>query len=89
MSTSETIEIRHKTLDIEIPHLNVSLLPSSEETLANMNSLQAPSLQSLMDSDRGSNDSLLAESLQLDLDEVGFVVLFNVYDCLRLHMDLF
>lgn len=37
-----------------------------------MNSLQAPSLQSLMDSDRGSNDSLLAESLQLDLDEVKF-----------------
>lgn len=37
-----------------------------------MNSLQAPSLQSLMDSDRGSNDSLLAESLQLDLDEVNF-----------------
>lgn len=35
-----------------------------------MNSLKAPSLQSLMDSDRGSNDSLLAESLQLDLDEV-------------------
>lgn len=41
----------------------------------NMNSLQAPSLQSLMDSDRGSNDSLLAESLQLDLDEV-FEILY-------------
>lgn len=35
-----------------------------------MNSLKAPSLQSLLESDRGSNDSLLAESLQLDLDEV-------------------
>lgn len=35
-----------------------------------MNSLRAPSLQSLLESDRGSNDSLLAESLQLDLDEV-------------------
>ena len=35
-----------------------------------MNTLKAPSLQSLLDSDRGSNDSLLAESLQLDLDEV-------------------
>lgn len=36
-----------------------------------MNSLKAPSLQSLLDSDRGSNDSLLAESLQLDIDEVS------------------
>ncbi|XP_055322181.1 vacuolar protein sorting-associated protein 8 homolog [Sitodiplosis mosellana] len=35
-----------------------------------MNTLKAPSLQSLLDSDRGSNDSLLAESLQLDLDEL-------------------
>lgn len=38
-----------------------------------MNSLKAPSLQSLLESDRGSNDSLLAESLQLDLDEVILV----------------
>lgn len=35
-----------------------------------MNTLRAPSLQSLLESDRGSNDSLLAESLQLDIDEV-------------------
>lgn len=35
-----------------------------------MNLLKAPSLQSLLESDRGSNDSLLAESLQLDFDEV-------------------
>lgn len=35
-----------------------------------MNTLKAPSLQSLLESDRGSNDSLLAESLQLDIDEV-------------------
>lgn len=38
-----------------------------------MNSLRAPSLQSLLESDRGSNDSLLAESLQLDIDEVQFI----------------
>lgn len=48
-----------------------------------MNSLKAPSLQSLMDSDRGSNDSLLAESLQLDLDEV------IVYLCNLRHSYLF
>lgn len=35
-----------------------------------MNTLKAPSLQSLLESDRGSNDSLLAESLQLDIEEV-------------------
>lgn len=32
--------------------------------------LRAPSLQSLLESDRESNDSLLAESLQLDINEV-------------------
>lgn len=37
-----------------------------------MNNLKAPSLHSLLDSDHGSsNDSLLAESLQLDIEEVG------------------
>lgn len=35
-----------------------------------MNLLKAPSLQSLLESDRGSNDSLLADSLQLDIEEV-------------------
>lgn len=35
-----------------------------------MNSLKVPSLQSLVESDRGSNDSLLADSLQLDIEEV-------------------
>lgn len=36
-----------------------------------MNTLKAPSLHSLIDSDHGSsNDSLLAESLQLDIEEV-------------------
>lgn len=44
-----------------------------------MNTLRAPSLTSLLESDRGSNDSLLAESLQLDLDEV-----FNELFCLQL-----
>lgn len=37
-----------------------------------MNTLKAPSLQSLLESDRGSNDSLLAESLQLDIEEVKY-----------------
>lgn len=35
-----------------------------------MNELKAPSLQSLLESDRGSTDSLLAESLQLDFEDV-------------------
>lgn len=35
------------------------------------NNLKVPSLQSLVESDRGSNDSLLAESLQLDIEEVN------------------
>ncbi|XP_058066857.1 vacuolar protein sorting-associated protein 8 homolog [Anopheles bellator] len=35
-----------------------------------MNSLKAPSLHSLLDSDHGSNDSLLTESLQLDIEEL-------------------
>ncbi|XP_049539400.1 vacuolar protein sorting-associated protein 8 homolog [Anopheles darlingi] len=35
-----------------------------------MNTLKAPSLHSLLDSDHGSNDSLLAESLQLDIEEL-------------------
>ncbi|XP_058830163.1 vacuolar protein sorting-associated protein 8 homolog [Topomyia yanbarensis] len=35
-----------------------------------MNNLKAPSLHSLLDSDHGSNDSLLAESLQLDIEEL-------------------
>lgn len=35
-----------------------------------MDNLKAPSLQSLLESDRGSNDSLLAESLTLDIEEV-------------------
>ncbi|XP_068142955.1 vacuolar protein sorting-associated protein 8 homolog [Drosophila tropicalis] len=35
-----------------------------------MAELKAPSLQSLLDSDRGSTDSLLAESLQLDFDDL-------------------
>ncbi|XP_062535146.1 vacuolar protein sorting-associated protein 8 homolog [Armigeres subalbatus] len=36
-----------------------------------MNSLKAPSMNSLLDSDHGSsNDSLLAESLQLDIEEL-------------------
>lgn len=38
-----------------------------------MSLLKAPSLQSLqslLESDRGSNDSLLAQSLQLDIEEV-------------------
>lgn len=34
-----------------------------------MNSLKAPSLNSLLSTDRGSSDSLL-ESLNLDLDDV-------------------
>lgn len=41
-----------------------------------MDSLRAPSLQSLLESDRGSNDSLLAESLQLDIDEVFVLDLY-------------
>lgn len=45
-----------------------------------MNTLKAPSLQSLLESDRGSNDSLLAESLQLDFDEV--IVDDNQWKCL-------
>lgn len=32
--------------------------------------LKVPSLQSLIESDRGSNDSLLADSIQLDIEEV-------------------
>lgn len=44
-----------------------------------MNSLKAPSLQSLLESDRGSNDSLLAESLQLDIDEVKIGVFFVAF----------
>lgn len=40
-----------------------------------MNSLKTPSLQSLLESDRESNDSLLAESLQLDIEEVRVVLL--------------
>ena len=36
-----------------------------------MNELKAPSLQSLLESDRGSTDSLLAESLQLDIEDVS------------------
>uniref|UniRef100_A0A336MXD4 CSON008771 protein n=1 Tax=Culicoides sonorensis TaxID=179676 RepID=A0A336MXD4_CULSO len=35
-----------------------------------MNSIKASSLQSLVESDHGSNDSLLAESLQLDIEEL-------------------
>uniref|UniRef100_A0A0K8UV64 Uncharacterized protein n=1 Tax=Bactrocera latifrons TaxID=174628 RepID=A0A0K8UV64_BACLA len=37
-----------------------------------MNELKAPSLQSLLESDRGSSDSLLAESL-LDVDDLDDV----------------
>lgn len=44
-----------------------------------MNNLKAPSLQSLLESDRGSTDSLLAESLQLDFDEVYFFVNFCLH----------
>lgn len=40
-----------------------------EKTASKM-ALRAPSLQSLLESDRGSNDSLLTESLQLDINEV-------------------
>lgn len=37
-----------------------------------MNSLKAPSLQSLMDSDRASNDSQYTDyNIQLDLEEVN------------------
>ncbi|SPP85165.1 vacuolar protein sorting-associated protein 8 homolog [Drosophila guanche] len=42
-----------------------------------MSELKAPSLQSLLESDRGSTDSLLAESLQLDfedLDDAEFAI---------------
>lgn len=42
-----------------------------------MNSLNASSLQSLVESDRGSNDSLLAESLQLDIEEVIYFITFQ------------
>uniref|UniRef100_A0A8D8FEY2 Vacuolar protein sorting-associated protein 8 homolog n=1 Tax=Culex pipiens TaxID=7175 RepID=A0A8D8FEY2_CULPI len=35
-----------------------------------MNNLKAPSLHSLLDSDHGSAESLLAESLQLDIEEL-------------------
>ncbi|KFB40171.1 AGAP007578-PA-like protein [Anopheles sinensis] len=35
-----------------------------------MNTLKAPSLPSLLDSEHGSNDSMLAESLQLDIEEL-------------------
>ncbi|XP_030375331.1 vacuolar protein sorting-associated protein 8 homolog [Scaptodrosophila lebanonensis] len=35
-----------------------------------MSQLKAPSLQSLLESDRGSTDSLLAESLQLDFEDL-------------------
>lgn len=38
-----------------------------------MNELKAPSLQSLLESDRGSTDSLLAESLQLDIEDLDDV----------------
>lgn len=39
--------------------------------MKNMNSLKAPSLQSLMDSDRASNDSQYTDyNIQLDLEEV-------------------
>lgn len=37
-------------------------------------SIRASSLQSLLESDRGSNDSLLAESLQLDINEVSLIM---------------
>lgn len=46
-----------------------------------MNTLKAPSLHSLLDSDHGSNDSLLAESLQLDIEEVR--IRFPVLECAR------
>lgn len=40
-------------------------------TTTMMNNLKAPSLHSLLDSDHGSAESLLAESLQLDIEEVA------------------
>lgn len=40
-----------------------------------MNSLKAPSLQSLMDSDRASNDSQYTDyNIQLDLEEVSLLI---------------
>lgn len=46
--------------------------PVNKNTSSAMNNLKAPSLHSLLESDHGSsNDSLLAESLQLDIEEVG------------------
>lgn len=45
-----------------------------------MNSLKIPSLQSLIESDHGSNDSLLAESLQLDIEEVCLTFNLMVID---------
>lgn len=40
-----------------------------------MNSLKAPSLQSLMDSDRVSNDSQYTDyNIQLDLEEVSLLI---------------
>lgn len=47
-----------------------------------MNELKAPSLNSLLGSDRGSTDSLLAESL-LDVEEVSALwSLLGLYDTL-------
>lgn len=44
-----------------------------------MNTLREPSLQSSLESNRGSNDSLLADSLQLDIEEVDmFFFLPNI-----------
>lgn len=47
-----------------------------------MEGLKAPSLQSLLESDKGSTDSLLAESLQLDIEDVSIKVYF--LNCIKL-----
>lgn len=45
-----------------------------------MNSLKAPSLQSLMDSDRASNDSQFTDyNIQLDLEEVRVCAIAPAY----------
>jgi hypothetical protein len=44
-----------------------------------MNSIKAWSLQSLVESKHGANDSLLAESLQLDIEEVFRIFFIGIF----------
>jgi len=53
-----------------------------------MSELKAPSLQSLLESERGSTDSLLAESLQLDFEDVSWDCPRKILTQLTISLDL-